>query len=596
MDRGTMRGTTAVGHSVRRAAVSLAVLLVLAVVLFMGLSATALAATMNLYPSGPVVTDTALSMRNSTSNWEAVADSVDNTNVYNSGGWLFDIYDLPDVSSTATGTISRVSVRIYVRAVATVNQNSARTYLRIGGTDYTDGFQVPTDDTWDWRVHNYDTNPATGLAWTWADIDALQAGVGLRDSDSTAATSETRCTRVNIRITYNNEPDLVGDIWTILEDSGTNTFDPRTNDTDADGDTLTITGVSAAAHGTAGYTATSLTYVPTADYFDPPATHDLLWYWVDDGTAPDTHADVYVIITPVNDEPQFTAGGNQTVDEDCGAQTVAGWATGLSAGPANESDQTLTFHVSSTNAALFAVDPALDPVTGTLTYTPADNANGSALVSVYLTDDGGTADGGDDTSPTQTFTITVNAVNDAPVAVNDPDSGSYTTHENTPLVVAAPGLLANDSDVDGDPLSAVISIGPVHGSLGLSGDGSFTYTPTPGYYGSDSFTYVAYDGTAYSAAATVSITVIAVWTITPSAGLHGWITPSLPVDVVDGDDYTFFIHASAGYHVADVLVDGVSVGAVTSYTFHGVHADHTISVTFALNWGTSIWGRPGLRR
>ena len=70
--------------------------------------------------------------------------------------------------------------------------------------------------------------------------------------------------------------------------------------------------------------------------------------------------------------------------------------------------------------------------------------------------------------------------------------------------------MANDSDVDGDPLTAAVLAGPSNGTLGLNADGSFTYTPEGDYHGADSFTYGASDGTANSNTTTVSITVIAV--------------------------------------------------------------------------------------
>src|SRR5262249_57857926 len=77
--------------------------------------------------------------------------------------------------------------------------------------------------------------------------------------------------------------------------------------------------------------------------------------------------------------------------------------------------------------------------------------------------------------------ITVAPVNDAPVAGND----AYTTAEDTPLTVPAPGVLANDSDVDEDPLTAVLVSGPAHGTLALDADGSVIYTPTANYNGPD---------------------------------------------------------------------------------------------------------------
>ena len=118
-------------------------------------------------------------------------------------------------------------------------------------------------------------------------------------------------------------------------------------------------------------------------------------------------------VLSINDAPAFTKGADQTVNEDSGAKSVTNWATGISAGT-GESGQTLTFVISNnTNASLFSAGPAISS-TGTLTFTPAANAFGSAELTVSLKDNGGTANGGQDTSATQTFTITVNAVNDAP--------------------------------------------------------------------------------------------------------------------------------------------------------------------------------------
>ncbi len=103
-----------------------------------------------------------------------------------------------------------------------------------------------------------------------------------------------------------------------------------------------------------------------------------------------------------------------------------------------------------------------------------------------------------------TATIIVNAANAAPVAVSD----SYTTTANTALTVAAPGVLGNDTDVDGPSALTSIKVSePAHGVVTLNADGSFVYTPTVGYYGSDSFTYKANDGVVDSNIATVTLTV-----------------------------------------------------------------------------------------
>ena len=95
--------------------------------------------------------------------------------------------------------------------------------------------------------------------------------------------------------------------------------------------------------------------------------------------------------------------------------------------------------------------------------------------------------------------------NHAPVAVAD----SYSTTMGTAKVVAGPGVLGNDTDADNDSLSAVLVSSVSHGTLSLAPGGGFTYTPTSGYTGPDSFTYKANDGTADSNTVTVSLSVTA---------------------------------------------------------------------------------------
>jgi hypothetical protein len=113
-----------------------------------------------------------------------------------------------------------------------------------------------------------------------------------------------------------------------------------------------------------------------------------------------------VTVRSVNDAPIFSlAGTSLVVAKNAGRQTRTAWATNISAGPL-ESSQTLSFLVTGSNTGLFSTQPAIAP-DGTLTFTPARNKTGTATISVKLQDNGGTLNGGVNTSAIQTFTIRV---------------------------------------------------------------------------------------------------------------------------------------------------------------------------------------------
>ena len=133
---------------------------------------------------------------------------------------------------------------------------------------------------------------------------------------------------------------------------------------------------------------------------------------------------------------------------------------------------------------------------GSFSYTPNANFNGSDSFTYRAND--GTVN-----SNLATVTITVLLNNSIPSANND----SYSIDENGILNVVAAGVLANDTDIDGDPLTAVLVSGPTNGVLVLNADGSFTYTPNANFNGMDTFTYRVSDGQGGSAIGTVQITV-----------------------------------------------------------------------------------------
>jgi hypothetical protein len=141
---------------------------------------------------------------------------------------------------------------------------------------------------------------------------------------------------------------------------------------------------------------------------------------------------------------------------------------------------------------------------GSFSYTPNTGYSGTDTFTYKAND--GTAD-----SNTATVTITIN--NTTPKANDD----AYLTQRGVLLFVFTPGVLANDTDPDGDPLTAFITRGAFNGTVTLNTDGSFSYTPNAGYTGTDTFTYKANDGTADSNTATVTINI----TVPPVPGGGG---------------------------------------------------------------------------
>jgi len=201
-----------------------------------------------------------------------------------------------------------------------------------------------------------------------------------------------------------------------------------------------------------------------------------------------------IVVTAVNDAPSVTLAGNQTVLEDAGAQSVSSFAT-FSAGPADESAQTPTHTLTTDNAALFIAGPAI-AANGTLTYTPAANANGAATVTVVTVDGGGTASGGVDRT-TNTFTISVTAVNDAPSVAYATNNVVVLEDAGAQSITGFATFTAGPADESAQtPAYTLTANTPALFSSqpALAANGTLTFTPAPNANGSATITVITADG------------------------------------------------------------------------------------------------------
>jgi Tfp pilus assembly protein FimT len=304
-------------------------------------------------------------------------------------------------------------------------------------------------------------------------------------------------------------------------------------------------------------TAALVRFVPNANYNGPAGNLTLRAWDQTSGASGDTGVDVSanggstpysnatetasLNVNPVNDAPVLdntgvmtlsdineddtnpvgdtlaailaSAGGDRITDVDTGAlegfavvgvdnsngqwqYSTDGGATWLAFGAASDSSAVL---LDTAARVRFVPNANYAGSAGNVTYRAWDQTTGSSgATGVNVSTNGGTTAF---SSATETATLNVNPVNDAPVASND----TYTVSQSQILSVGAAGVLSNDTDIDGDPLTAVLVSGPSSGTLTLSADGSFVYTLGPGFQGADSFTYQVDDGSSISNTATVSI-------------------------------------------------------------------------------------------
>ena len=279
----------------------------------------------------------------------------------------------------------------------------------------------------------------------------------------------------------NTFPQANDDQYTLDEDSSASLLDVLANDTDADGDTISISNIE--------NTAGEATIVAGKIQFTPPANFSgeiVLTYTITDGYSTgneginDRTASVTITVTPVNDAPTANAD-SATMNEDAPALLVNVLA--------NDSDidgDTLVITAATADRGSASV------VDNKIQYTPAANTNGTAIINYTISDgNGGTA--------TTNLTITIIPVNDAPIANAD----SATIDEDAaPILI---NVLANDSDVDGDSL-AINAVSADIGSVSVVGN-QIQYTPAADDNGLATVTYTVSDNNGGASTTTLTITI-----------------------------------------------------------------------------------------
>ena len=342
------------------------------------------------------------------------------------------------------------------------------------------------------------------------------------------------------------------------------------NDADPDGDAISATVVSGPSSGVLFANPDgSFTYIPLPLFVGT----DSFVYQISDGVAT---AQATVVISVANSAPSAVADGPYAAVEDTPLSVSA---PGVLANDSDADGDAMTAALVS-DAAHGAV--TLNP-DGSFVYTPDPDYNGPDAFTYRASD-------GVATSAITTASLTVAAVEDPPVAAPE----TYALSEDTVLTVAAPGVLANDTDADGDPLQATVLAAPTHGSLVLGLDGALSYTPAPDYHGIDTFSYTVDDGVA-SDSTTVTLSIAAV-NDAPSASPDTASTAAgspVIVDVlandtdVDGDPLTVVAAGPSPDGTVTIIANrvrfapnpGFSGSATFSYTASDGQATDLATVT-----------------
>ena len=328
-------------------------------------------------------------------------------------------------------------------------------------------------------------NGSTSVLYVFNDRGNTGIDPGLTGDASSEEASATAAITI---APVNDPPVAVNDTATTPEDTPLSIpFSTLLgNDSDVDGDTLTLVSVQGAVRGTVAIVGGNVVFTPNPDYNGPAS----FTYTIRDGNGGTATATVNITVTPVNDTPTTTRPIPDRVRAD--GQTLVYNLADFFSDPDGDP---LNYGITGLPTGL-----VFDQTTGLISGTIDHSASQGGAAGVYaVTVTAWDRPGGTGLSQVQTFRIIV--TNPAPIALND----SATTSEDTPVVIA---VLANDTDPDGDALTVTSAVAG-RGSVAINPDGTLTYTPAADFNGQDTIVYTITDGEGGRSSATVTITVTA---------------------------------------------------------------------------------------
>jgi cysteine-rich repeat protein len=370
----------------------------------------------------------------------------------------------------------------------------------------------------------------------------------------------------------NDPPVAVADALTTAEDTaGTITVATLVaNDTDPEAQTLSVTGVSNFANGTAALAGGTVTFTPAANYAGAAAGFD---YTVSDGAATAT-GHVTVTVTPVNDTPVANAQ-SVTVAED-GNVTIT-----LTGSDIENTNLTFAIATQPATGSLGTITP-VDATSATVVYTAGANSVAADSFTFTVTDTDAA------TSTAATVSITVTPQNDPPVA----NAATAMVDEDGSVIITLSG-----SDIDGDSLTFETVTGPATGTLSTytlvpPAMATVTYTPNPNSAANDSFTFRVNDGTVNSAAATVTITVTGQQDPPVASATSQTTAEDTAVDItvtgtdLDGDALTFATGTGPDHGTLGAYTQLTPTSARVTYT-PAANYNGPDAFTFTVNDGTA---------